>query len=184
MHINEDHFIAEIINPTPGKFCPKALSGSFVFTSITKEAFPRSATAHGISVILPAKPCSCGRTHVKMCKPMGRSDDMLIVKASTSSRPRLKQFLSIEVTPANYQIVVDRVKNSDTLEVQVEMTNEMFSDNLGAVASREKENWLTRSNPCWASMPMSNLSTPKPLPEAKARPSVSSTSANSINPGG
>ena len=139
MHINEDHFIAEIINPDTGEVLPEGSIGELVFTSITKEAFPLIRYRTRDICHLTRKPCSCGRTHVKMCKPMGRSDDMLIVKGVNVFPSQIETVLINRGYPANYQIVVDRVKNSDTLEVQVEMTNEMFSDNLGAVASRERE---------------------------------------------
>lgn len=139
MHINEDHFIAEIIDPDTGEVLPEGSVGELVFTSITKEAFPLLRYRTRDICHLTRKPCSCGRTHVKMCKPMGRSDDMLIVKGVNVFPSQIETVLINRGYPANYQIVVDRVKNSDTLEVQVEMTNEMFSDNLGAVASRERE---------------------------------------------
>ncbi len=79
MHINEDHFIAEIINPETGEVLPEGEKGELVFTSITKEAFPLLRYRTKDLCILSRKPCSCGRTHIKMRKPMGRSDDMLII---------------------------------------------------------------------------------------------------------
>lgn len=139
MHINEDHFIAEIIDPDTGEVLPEGSIGELVFTSITKEAFPLIRYRTRDICYLTRKPCSCGRSHVKMCKPMGRSDDMLIVKGVNVFPSQIETVLINRGYPANYQIVVDRVKNSDTIEVQVEMTNEMFSDNLGAVANRERE---------------------------------------------
>ena len=139
MHINEDHFIAEIIDPDTGEVLPEGSKGELVFTSITKEAFPLLRYRTRDICMLTREKCPCGRTHVKMCKPMGRSDDMLIVKGVNVFPSQIETVLINRGYPANYQIVVDRVKNSDTLEVQVEMTNEMFSDNLGAVASRERE---------------------------------------------
>ena len=88
--------------------------------------------------ILSHKKCSCGRTHVKMTKPLGRSDDMLIVKGVNVFPSQIETVLLNQGYPANYQIIVDRQNNSDTIEVQVEMTQEMFSDNAGIVAKREK----------------------------------------------
>lgn len=88
MHINEDHFIAEIIDPDTGEVLPEGSKGELVFTSITKEAFPLLRYRTRDICMLTREKCSCGRTHVKMCKPMGRSDDMLIIRGSTSSRPR------------------------------------------------------------------------------------------------
>lgn len=139
MHVNEDHFIAEVINPKTGEVLPDGEKGELVFTSITKEAFPLMRYRTRDICILSREKCSCGRTHVKMAKPLGRSDDMLIVKGVNVFPSQIETVLMNKGYPANYQIIVDRVNNSDTIEVQVEMTPEMFSDSLGAVASKEKE---------------------------------------------
>lgn len=139
MHVNEDHFIAEVINPKTGEVLPDGEKGELVFTCITKEAFPLIRYRTRDICILSHEPCSCGRTHVKMTKPLGRSDDMLIVKGVNVFPSQIETVLINQGYPANYQIVVDRIDNSDTIEVQVEMTPEMFSDNVGVVASREKE---------------------------------------------
>ena len=139
MHVNEDHFIAEIINPKTGEVLPDGEKGELVFTSITKEAFPLMRYRTRDICVLSREKCSCGRTHVKMAKPMGRSDDMLIVKGVNVFPSQIETVLMNKGYPANYQIIVDRVNNSDTLEVQVEMTPEMFSDSLSAVSAKEKE---------------------------------------------
>ena len=85
------------------------------------------------------KKCSCGRTHIKMTKPLGRSDDMLIVKGVNVFPSQIETVLMNKGYAANYQIIVDRVNNSDTIEVQVEMTPEMFSDSMSEVTAKEKE---------------------------------------------
>ena len=139
MHINEDHFIAEIIDPDTGEVLPEGSKGEPVFTAITKEAFPLLRYRTRDICILSRKKCSCGRTHVKMSKPMGRSDDMLIVKGVNVFPSQIETVLLEQGYPANYQIVVDRVNNSDTLEVMVEMSPENFSDNLGDITKMEKE---------------------------------------------
>ena len=139
MHVNEDHFIAEVINPKTGEVLPDGEKGELVFTSITKEAFPLIRYRTRDICILSHEKCHCGRTHVKMTKPLGRSDDMLIVKGVNVFPSQIETVLLNQGYPANYQILVDRVDHSDTLEVQVEMTPEMFSDNVGIVAVREKE---------------------------------------------
>lgn len=139
MHINEDHFIAEIINPVTGEVLPDGEKGELVFTSITKEAFPLLRYRTRDICVLAREKCSCGRTHVKMCKPMGRSDDMLIVKGVNVFPSQIETVLLNKGYPANYQIIVSREKNSDVLEVQVEMTQEMFSDSVSQVAERERE---------------------------------------------
>ena len=139
MHINEDHFIAEIINPDTGEVLPEGEKGELVFTCITKKAFPLLRYRTRDICILTRKPCSCGRTHVKMTKPMGRSDDMLIVKGVNVFPSQIEAVLLEQGYQANYQIVVDRVNHSDTLDVLVEMTPEIFSDSLGKITEMEKE---------------------------------------------
>ena len=138
MHINEDHFIAEIINPETGEVLPEGSKGELVFTCITKEAFPLLRYRTRDICVLTREACPCGRTHIKMSKPMGRSDDMLIVKGVNVFPSQIETVLLEQGYPANYQIVVDRVNHSDTLEVMVEMTPENFSDSLAKVTSMEK----------------------------------------------
>lgn len=138
MHINEDHFIAEIIDPETGEVLPDGTQGELVFTSITKEAFPLLRYRTRDICVLTREKCSCGRTLVKMCKPMGRSDDMLIVKGVNVFPSQIETVLIEQGYQANYQIIVDRVNNSDTLEVMVEMTQDNFSDNLGKITEMEK----------------------------------------------
>lgn len=139
MHVNEDHFIAEVINPKTGEVLPDGEKGELVFTSITKEAFPLLRYRTRDICILSHEKCPCGRTHVKMTKPLGRSDDMLIVKGVNVFPSQIETVLLNKGYPANYQIVVTRVNNSDHLEVQVEMTPEMFSDSVSAISEKEKE---------------------------------------------
>ena len=138
LHINEDHFIAEIIDPETGEVLPDGTQGELVFTSITKEAFPLLRYRTRDICVLSRKKCSCGRTLVKMSKPMGRSDDMLIVKGVNVFPSQIETVLLEQGYQANYQIIVDRVNNSDTLEVMVEMTQDNFSDNLGKITEMEK----------------------------------------------
>ena len=138
MHINEDHFIAEIIDPDTGEVLPEGSKGELVFTAITKEAFPLLRYRTRDICVLSRKKCSCGRTHVKMSKPMGRSDDMLIIRGVNVFPSQIETVLLQQGYPANYQIIVDRVNNSDTLEVMVEMNPEMFSDSLAKIAESEK----------------------------------------------
>ncbi len=139
MHINEDHFIAEIIDPDTGEVLPEGAKGELVFTAITKEAFPLLRYRTRDICVLTRKKCSCGRTHVKMSKPMGRSDDMLIIRGINVFPSQIETVLIQQGYPANYQIIVDRVNNSDTFEVMVEMNPEMFSDSLAKIASAEKK---------------------------------------------
>lgn len=139
MHINEDHFIPEIINPDTEEVLPIGSKGELVFSCITKEGFPLLRYRTRDICVLSREKCSCGRTLIKMSKPMGRSDDMLIVKGVNVFPSQIETVLLEQGYPPNYQIIVDRVNNSDTLEVLVEMTPELFSDNLGDMTTMEKE---------------------------------------------
>ena len=139
MHINEDHFIAEIIDPDTGEVLPEGSKGELVFTCITKEAFPLLRYRTRDICVLTREKCPCGRTHVKMSKPMGRSDDMLIIRGVNVFPSQIETVLINKGMPANYQIMVDRVNNTDTLDVEVEMTPEMFSDTVNHITAKEKE---------------------------------------------
>ena len=138
MHINEDHFIAEIIDPDTGEVLPEGSKGELVFTAIDKEAFPLLRYRTRDICVLSRKKCSCGRTHVKMSKPMGRSDDMLIIRGVNVFPSQIETVLLQQGYSANYQIVVDRVNNTDTFEIMVEMNPEMFSDSLAKITAAEK----------------------------------------------
>ena len=139
MHINEDHFLPEIIDPNTGKVLPMGSKGELVFTSLTKEAFPLLRYRTKDICVLSDKPCSCGRTLVKMSKPMGRSDDMMIIKGVNVFPSQIEMVLLNQGLTSNYQIIVDRKGTSDTLEVLVEMTPELFSDTLGALTKKEAQ---------------------------------------------
>ena len=139
MHINEDHVIPEIIDPNTGEVLPEGSVGELVFTCITKDAFPLLRYRTRDICVLNYEKCPCGRTHVRMSKPMGRSDDMLIIKGVNVFPSQIEAVLLNKGYPANYQIIVTRENNTDRLEVQVEMTSEMFSDNLSKVSARERE---------------------------------------------
>ena len=139
MHINEDHFIAEIIDPDTGEVLPDGTQGELVFTAIDKKAFPMIRYRTKDICVLTREKCSCGRTHVRMAKPRGRSDDMLIIRGVNVFPSQIETVLMNNGYPANYQIIVDRVNNNDTFEVRVEMTSEMFTDNVGEVMERQKQ---------------------------------------------
>ena len=138
MHINEDHFIAEIIDPETEEVLPLGSKGELVFTAIDKEAFPLLRYRTRDICVLSREKCSCGRTHVKMSKPMGRSDDMLIIRGVNVFPSQIETVLMQQGYPANYQIIVDRVNNTDTFEIMVEMMPAMFSDSLAKIAEAEK----------------------------------------------
>ncbi len=139
MHINEDHFMAEIIDPDTGEVLPDGEKGELVFTSISKEAFPLIRYRTKDICVLTHEKCSCGRTHVRMTKPMGRSDDMLIIKGVNVFPSQIETVLLNKGYAANYQIIVTRENHNDKLEVQVEITPEMFSDAVSEISAKEKE---------------------------------------------
>ncbi|MBP5154034.1 MAG: phenylacetate--CoA ligase [Lachnospiraceae bacterium] len=139
MHINEDHFYAEIIDPDTGEVLPEGTQGELVFTALDRKAFPLLRYRTRDICVLSREKCSCGRTHVKMKKPRGRSDDMLIIRGVNVFPSQIEAVLIEQGYQANYQIVVDRVNNSDTIDVLVEMTPENFSDSLAQITKQEKD---------------------------------------------
>lgn len=138
MHINEDHFIAEIIDPDTGEVLPEGSRGELVFTSLDKEAFPLLRYRTRDICVLSRKKCSCGRTHVRMSKPMGRSDDMMIIRGVNVFPSQIETVLLNEGYAPNYRIEVDRVNNSDTLDVYVELMPDQFSDTVSAITAKER----------------------------------------------
>ncbi len=139
MHINEDHFIAEIINPETGEVLPEGEVGELVFTSISKEAFPLIRYRTRDLCVLKREKCSCGRTFIKMSKPLGRSDDMLIIRGVNVFPSQIEAVLLNEGYNPNYRIEVDRVNNTDTFDVYVELNPEMFSDTVREITDRENK---------------------------------------------
>ena len=139
MHVNEDHFIIEILDPETHKPVPDGEKGEIVFTCLTKEAFPliRFRTKD-IGTITHEK-CACGRTFVRMSKPMGRIDDMLIIRGVNVFPSQIESvLLQMNLSP-NYQLIVDRKGVLDTLEVQVEITDGIFSDTIADISRLERE---------------------------------------------
>ena len=142
MHIFEDHFLVETINPATGELLPPGEKGELVFTTLTKEAFPliRYRT-RDISHLYPT-PCRCGRTHYRMDRVMGRSDDMLIIRGVNVFPSQIEAVLvGIEGLEPHYQLIVDRVGTLDTLEVQVEVTENRFAnaDEVKVLQTLEKQ---------------------------------------------
>ena len=139
MHINEDHFYAEIIDPDTGEVLPEGSKGELVFTSLDKEGFPLLRYRTRDICVLSREKCSCGRTFVKMSKPMGRSDDMMIIRGVNVFPSQIETVLLNEGYTPNYQIVVDRVNNSDTIDINVEISPEQFSDIVGENQAKERK---------------------------------------------
>ena len=138
MHINEDHFYVEIIDPKTGEVLEDGEKGELVFTSLDKEAFPLLRYRTKDICVLSREKCSCGRTHVRMTKPLGRSDDMMIIRGVNVFPSQIEAVLLKEGYTSNYQIVVDRVNNTDTFDIYVEFSPEMFSDKIADMVSREQ----------------------------------------------
>ena len=141
MHVWEDNFYVETIDPDTGDVLPEGTPGELVFTSLTKEAFPviRYRT-RDICTLIP-EPCKCGRTHIRMGKPNGRTDDILIIRGVNVFPSQIEEVLlkvsGGQITP-NYQIIVDRINNVDTFDINVEMSEAFFSDNVKAIERLEK----------------------------------------------
>ena len=139
MHINEDHFYAEVIDPDTGEVLPEGSKGELVFTSLDKEAFPLIRYRTRDITVLSREKCSCGRTFVRMHKPMGRSDDMMIIRGVNVFPSQIEAVLLNNGYAPNYLILVDRVNNTDTFEIQVEMLPEDFSDTPKLITKKEKK---------------------------------------------
>ena len=137
MHINEDHFIAEIINPDTGEVLPEGEKGELVFTCLDKEAFPLLRYRTRDICVLSRKKCSCGRTFIRMTKPMGRSDDMMIIRGVNVFPSQIESVLLNEGFSPNYQIEVSRVNNADTFDVYVELPPEQFDDSVKSISAKE-----------------------------------------------
>lgn len=138
MHVNEDHFIVETIDPKTGKRLPDGEKGELVFTALTKQAFPLLRFRTKDIGVLNRTPCACGRTFVRMSKPMGRTDDMLIIRGVNVFPSQVESVLLKEGYSSNYQIIVGRENNNDTFEIKVEMIPEKFSDVVAEINKQEK----------------------------------------------
>lgn len=131
MHIFEDHFIPEIIDPDTEEVLPRGSTGELVLTSISKEAFPIIRYRTRDITRLDYSPCACGRTHVRMMKTMGRSDDMLIIKGVNVFPTQIEEVLfQVEGCEPHYQLIVDRAGSMDTLEIHVEVNEQIFFDEM------------------------------------------------------
>ncbi len=139
MHINEDHFAAEVIDPDTGEVLPEGEIGELVFTCLDKEAFPLIRYRTRDLCILSREECSCGRTFIKMKKPKGRSDDMLIIKGVNVFPSQIETVLLKENYSENYQIEVSREGTTDVFDIFVELLPEQFDDTVRSIAEKEKK---------------------------------------------
>ncbi|MBE6754235.1 MAG: phenylacetate--CoA ligase [Ruminococcaceae bacterium] len=134
MHINEDHVYAEIVDPATGEPLPYGESGELVLTTISKTGMPMLRYRTHDICVLDETPCSCGRTHVRMSRITGRTDDMLIIRGVNVFPSQIESvLLQIPGVAPHYMLVVDRINSTDRLEVQVELTDEMFSDTVADI---------------------------------------------------
>ena len=141
MHVNEDMFVPEIIDPDTGEVLPEGAQGELVFTTLTKEGFPVIRYRTRDICSLNYEQCECGRTFVRMNKPTGRSDDMMIIRGVNVFPSQIEEVLlriSEGVTP-NYQIIVGRENNTDTLDINVEMTEKLFADDVKSIEKIERK---------------------------------------------
>ena len=140
LHIFEDHFIPEVVNPETGAVLPYGETGELVFTSITKEAFPIIRYRTRDVTSLNPEPCICGRTHVRMNRVTGRTDDMLIIRGVNVFPSQIESVLmEMRWVEPHYQLVVDRQDNLDILTVMVEVGEQTFSDEVRKLQDLEKK---------------------------------------------
>lgn len=139
MHINEDHFIAEIINPNTGEVLPDGEKGELVFTCITKKGFPLLRYRTRDICVLSREKCSCGRTLIRMSKPLGRSDDMMVVKGVNVFPSQIETVLLNKGYEANYQLTVDRIGSNDTIACDIEWLPDNPPADDADRAQREKK---------------------------------------------
>jgi phenylacetate-CoA ligase len=132
MHVNEDHYLAEIIDPETLRPLPEGEVGELVFTTLSREAQPLIRYRTRDLCMLTSEPCACGRTSVRMSKPIGRSDDMLIIRGVNVFPSQIEEVLmSIPAIEPHYQIVVDRKGYLDVIEVWVEVGEDLFAETMG-----------------------------------------------------
>jgi len=134
MHVNEDNVIVEIIDPVTEEPLPYGESGELVFTTITKTGMPMLRYRTRDICRLNVAPCQCGRTHVRMGRITGRTDDMLVIRGVNVFPSQIESVLvGLDGVSPHYMLIVDRVKSTDKLEVQVELTEAMFSDTVAEI---------------------------------------------------
>lgn len=179
LHIWEDHFIPEIIDPETGEVLPAGSTGELVVTPLFKEALPLLRYRTGDITRLDYSPCACGRTHVRMEKVQGRSDDMMIIKGVNVFPSQIESvLLGVDQVGPHYLLILRRKNFLDTLEVQIELIDGSLLEDFRQLQALRSD-IRARLKTCWASTARLRWSTPTPSSDSRAKPSVSSTCATS-----
>jgi len=169
LHVFEDHFYAEIIDPDTGEALPEGEAGELVITNLTREALPVLRYRTRDITSLDSSPCDCGRTSVRMARVAGRTDDMLIIRGVNIFPTQIEHaFLEAEGTSPNYQIIVDRRDAMDTLEVKIEVNEAMLSDEMKNLRMLQ-ENIEKRLNEALSLTPKVTLVEPGTLPRSEGK---------------
>ncbi len=169
LHISEDHFIPEIIDSASGEALPEGSTGELAITTISKEALPMIRYLTRDITTLNYERCPCGRTHVRMDKVSGRSDDMIIIRGVNVFPSQVESILlEMGETEPHYQLVVDRVGSLDTLQVLVEVSEQMFSDHVRGLESLERKIRLEIDNMLGVTADV-KLVEPKSIPRSEGK---------------
>jgi len=169
LHISEDHFLPEIIDPENGEPLPEGMTGELVITTVSKEALPMVRYRTRDITALTSDPCPCGRTHVRMNKVSGRSDDMIIIRGVNVFPSQVESILlEMGETEPHYQLIVDRDGSLDTLQVLVEVSDKMFSDQVRGLESLEYRIRLEIENLLGVSCRV-KLVEPKSIPRSEGK---------------
>jgi phenylacetate-CoA ligase len=140
LHVFEDHFLVEIINPKTGEVLPDGERGELVITTLTKQALPIIRYRTGDITSVTKEPCACGRTHARMESIVGRADDMLIVNGVNVYPSQVEHVIAnTEGVTLNYQIIADKKGHLDKLEILVEVSDDIMMDNIGDLETIKKD---------------------------------------------
>jgi len=178
MHVSEDHHVAEIIDPETLRPLPEGEVGELVLTTLSREAQPLIRYRTGDLCSLTSEPCACGRTSARMSKPIGRSDDRLIIRGVNVFPSQIEEVLMSfpEIEP-HHQIVVDCTGYLDVIEVWVEVDEDIFAETMGDLGSVSSAGCRRRSATCLASRSRSSSRSPRRSGVRRARRCASSTGA-------
>ena len=171
MHVFEDHFIVETINPKTGEILPEGEEGELVFTTLTKEAFPLIRYRSGDISRLITDPCRCGRSHIKIERVLKRSDDMLIIRGVNIFPAQVEAILvDIEGLEPRYQLIAEKTGALDSLTLHVELSEKIFSESGGVKELQNIEKRIVRDMKDYLGVtPQVKLVEPNSLPSTGVR---------------